>query len=60
MELLGEIQDWLLQNNVSFCDFAYDLSGVLTDQATYYLSSVKDITQGLEWRAEEISDVLTL
>ena len=36
------------------------MNGVLTDQATYYLGSEKEIVEGLNWKAEEIVDALTL
>lgn len=59
-EVLDQISDWLTVNDVTFCDFGYDLNGVLKDQSSYYLDSYADILQGLEWKAEEISDALTL
>ena len=57
---LEDFENWLEKRSITFCDFAYDISGVLTDQSSYYLTSEKNIVQNLNWKAGEIVDALTL
>ena len=47
-------------NNVTFCELAYRMVGVLKDQASYYLTSYSAISAGIDERGEEISAALTL
>lgn len=41
--ILNDISSWLVKEGLTFCDFAYDLNGVLKDQSSYYLSSYDEI-----------------
>ena len=56
---MDDIHEWLHLHGVSFCDFAYDLNGVLTDQSSYYQASYAEMQYGLQLRAGEIADALT-
>lgn len=39
MKVLNEVTNWILERGITFCDFAYDLEGVLKDQSDYYLGT---------------------
>ena len=58
--LLTEINDYARENDVTFCKLAYQMIGVLKDQASYYLTTYSDIREGIDVRAEEITGRLTL
>ena len=57
---IEEIRVYLEEHNLTFCAFAYDLNGVLTDQSSYYLDGHTEIVKELNFRAGEIADALTL
>lgn len=60
MKMIEKVKAWLAVRSVTFCNFAYDMNGVLTDQSSYYLTNEKEIVKELNWKAEEIVDALTL
>ena len=46
----------MYEHNASFCDFSYDLNGVLSDQSSYYIGNdFATNDRDLMWKAEEIS-----
>ena len=58
--LLEALKLYLKDTGSTFCDFAMDLSGILTDQSTYYLGSYGQIEDGLAQPTAEIQEALTL
>lgn len=57
---ITKIDDWLDDKGVTFCNFAFDIEGVLENQSDYYLADYDDIKAGLMPPAQEIVDALTL
>ena len=49
-----------MDRGITFCDFSYDIEGVLKDQSSYYLGTYNEIKEGLEAPAVELTDALGL
>ena len=60
MNVLNDATDWILDRGITFCDFAFDIEGVLKDQSSYYLGTYDEIKAGLEPPAIELTDALGL
>ena len=60
MAVLNAATLWILARGITFCDFSYDIEGVLKDQSSYYLGTYNEIKEGLEAPAVELTDALGL
>ena len=56
---LSRIETYLTVNNVSMCDFAFEVDGVLKDQASYYVRSYDEILKLVSKKGNVIMEALT-
>ena len=45
--------------NITACDYAYEIDGVLKEQAYYYIDSFSEITQKISEKGNTIMQALT-
>jgi hypothetical protein len=57
---VNKANQWLVDNNVSMCDVAFAVDGVLHDQTSYYLDRNAVIRNNIEDVAADVVDSLTL
>ena len=58
--MLNEIRDYYDYYNITFCSYAYELDGVLKDQAKYYLGDKNQIAGDVSTAGGKIAESLTL
>ena len=58
--MINEIKDYNDYYNITFCSYAYELDGVLKDQAEYYLGNKDQITGDISTAGGVLVDKLTL
>lgn len=47
------------QNDLTACDFPYEIDGVLKDQASYYIKPYKEILAALNEQTESVGQAIT-
>ena len=59
-QMINEIKDYNDYYNITFCSYAYELDGVLKDQAKYYLGDKNQIAGDISTAGGKIGEALTL
>lgn len=60
IRIIGIIEKKINEKNITFCHYAFTLEGVLINQSDYYLGTYNEIRKGVNVKAEEIVDAITL
>jgi len=60
MKIIGKIEKKINEKHITFCNYAFILEGVLKNQTDYYLGKYNEIKRGVNIKAEEIVDAITL
>jgi len=59
LNALDRIDNYITDNNIEMCNFAFEVDGCLQDQASYYVDRFSVITQKVSKRGNEIMQALT-
>jgi hypothetical protein len=59
-EMINEVQAYNDYYNITFCTYAYELDGVLKDEASYYLGDKNNIAGQISTAGGVITEALTL
>ena len=59
IDIRDKIAKYLISQDLTLCDYSYNLNGVLKDQELYYLSDYKSIKSGIYRQADVIVDHVT-
>ena len=59
IEALDRVKMILDDRNITACDYAYEIDGVLKEQAYYYIDSFSEITQKISEKGNTIMQALT-
>ena len=59
LNAIKRIQNYLDTNDITMCNYAFEMDGCLKDQATYYIDSYDEITSAISKQGNTIMQKLT-